>query len=116
MARSVTTWIFAIGNALIAAMMLTVVFGGLSTRWWAVDIFSVLLAGMLLLSAFGLARASGWALAALRACALVELLVGVLAIAALTFLAGYLGHSHELGRTGLMTLIVGLTLCLPYWF
>jgi hypothetical protein len=113
--RSSITWAFAIGNALLAVVMLAGVFGGLGTRWWVVDVPSVGVAGLLLLSSFGLARATRWAATALRACALVELCVGLLAIAALGVSAAYFGGVHgELGRSGLMTFILGMTLLLPY--
>ena len=62
-----------------------------------------------------MARATRWAGAALRACALVELCVGLLAVAGLGISAAYFGGVHgELGRSGLMTFILGMTLLLPY--
>jgi hypothetical protein len=113
--RTTTTWAFAIGNALLAVVVLAGVFGGLAMRWWVVDVPSVGLATLLLLSSFGLARATRWAATALRACAIVELVVGLIALAALGVSAAYLGSVHgELGRSGLMTFILGLALLLPY--
>ena len=113
--RTTTTWAFAIGNALLAIVMLGGVFGGLGMRWWVVDMPSVCVATLLLLSSFGLLRATRWAATALRACAMVELGVGLLAVAGLGISAAYFGSVHgELGRSGLMTFILGITLLLPY--
>jgi hypothetical protein len=113
--RTTTTWAFAIGNAVLAITVLVGVFFGLGMRWWVVDIPSVCVAILLLLSSFGLARATRWAAAALRACAIVELGVGLIALAALGVSAAYFGSVHgELGRSGLMTFILGITLMLPY--
>jgi hypothetical protein len=113
--RTTTTWAFAVGNALLAIVMLAGVFGGLGMRWWVVDVPSVCVAALLLLSSFGLARTTRWAAAALRACAILELVVGLLALAALGVSAAYLGSVHgELGRSGQMTFILGITLLLPY--
>src|SRR4051794_1140150 len=103
--RTATTWAFAVGNALLALGVLGGVFGGLGVRWWVVDVPSVAVAALLLLSSFGLARAQRWAFGALRACAVVELAVGLLAVAALAISATYFGSVHgEVGKSGTLTL------------
>ena len=113
--RTATTWAFAIGNALLAALVLGFVFGALGVRWWIVDVPSVAVSGLLLGSSFGLVRASRWAWTALRACAVLELVVGLLAIAALAISVVYLGSVHgEIGQNGRLTLLIGVTLLLPY--
>ena len=102
-------------NAVLAFGVLGGVFGGLGVRWWVVDVPSVAVAVLLLLSSFGLARAQRWALSALRACAVLELAIGLLAVAALAISATYFGSVHgEVGKSGTLTLLLGVTLLLPY--
>jgi hypothetical protein len=113
--RTATTWAFAIGNVLLAALVLGGVFGGLGVRWWIVDVPSVAVAALLLGSSFGLARATHWAMTALRACAMVELGIGVATLAGLVISMVYLASVHgEIGRSGTTTLLLGVTLLLPY--
>jgi hypothetical protein len=113
--RSATTWTFAIGNALLAALVLGGVFGGLGVRWWIVDVPSIAVSVLLLGSAFGLAGATRWALPALRACAVVELALGLMTLAGLVVSVVYLTSVHgEIGRSGTVTLLLGVTLLLPY--
>jgi hypothetical protein len=114
-AAKVVYRVFALGNALLAALLVLGVFRALPVRYWAVDLPSVLLAGLLLLSSYGLLRRRAWCLRALRVCALCELVVGLSAVAALLLAVSYLGGVHgEVGRSALIVASAGSALLLPY--
>lgn len=113
--RSLVSRSFAIGNALLAAVVLWATFGGLTARDYWVDAPAVLLAAMLLVSSLGLLRGAPWALRMLRTCASIELLIGLCAIAGLALSVSYLLGTHsELGRSGALTMTLLLALLLPY--
>jgi hypothetical protein len=100
---------------LLAGLVLWAAFGGLSARDVFVDVPAVLLAAMLVASSAGLLRNAPWALRMLRACASIELLIGLVAIAALALSASYLAGTHgDLGRSGALTMTLVLALMLPY--
>jgi len=100
---------------LLAGLVLWAAFSGLTARDLWVDLPAVLLAAMLLSSSAGLLRNAPWALRMLRACASIELLIGVVAIAALALSASYLVGTHgDLGRSGALTMTLVLALMLPY--
>lgn len=100
---------------MLAGLVLWAAFSGLTARDLWVDLPAVLLAAMLLSSSAGLLRNAPWALRMLRACASIELLIGVVAIAALALSASYLVGTHgDLGRSGALTMTLVLALMLPY--
>lgn len=106
---------FAIGNALLAALVLWATFSGLTARDFWVDVPAVLLALMLLASSLGLLGNAPWALRLLRACASIELLIGLCAVAGLALSISYLSGTHsDLGRNGALTMTLVLALLLPY--
>lgn len=113
--RSLVSRSFAIGNVLLAAFLVWGTFGGLSARDLWVDAPAVMLALLLCASALGLLRNAPWALALLRACASIELLIGMVAIAALALSVSYLFGTHsDLGRSGALSMTVVIALLLPY--
>lgn len=115
---SFTTWVFAAGNALIAVFALLLALRGFGHDSWPLRVSSLCVAVLLSWSAFGLARATRWRLAALRACALLELTLGLCAIATLAVAAYHLGAAAAVEGpfrpSGTLTLTLGLALLLPY--
>ena len=115
LSRSLVSRTFAVGNMLLAGLLLWAAFGGLTVRDTWVDGPAVVLALMLLASSAGLLRNASWALRLLRACASIELLIGLVAIAALALSASYLSGTHgDLGQQGALTMTLVLALMLPY--
>jgi hypothetical protein len=115
LSRSLVSRTFAVGNILLAGLVLWAAFTGLTARDLWVDGPAVLLAAMLVASAAGLMRNAPWALRLLRACASIELLIGLVAIAALALSASYLVGTHgDLGQSGALTMTLVLALMLPY--
>jgi hypothetical protein len=115
LSRSLVSRTFAVGNVLLAGLVLWAAFSGLTARDLWVDGPAVVLALMLLSSSAGLLRNAPWALRMLRACASIELLIGFVAIAALALSASYLVGTHgDLGRSGALTMTLVLALMLPY--
>jgi hypothetical protein len=115
LSRSLVSRTFAVGNILLAGLVLWATFTGLTARDLWVDVPAVLLALMLVASSAGLLRNAPWALRLLRACASIELLVGFVAIAGLALSVSYLSGTHgDLGRSGALTMTLVLALMLPY--
>jgi hypothetical protein len=113
--REAISWAFAIGNGLLAVLLCVGVFAALPQRYWVVDGSACALAGLLSLSSFGLLRSSPWRWHVLRASALCELAIGLLAIAALALGVSYLGGIHnEVGRNAWVASIAGSALLFPY--
>ena len=112
---SAVTWVFGLGNVLTAILLLCLVFPGLKTRWWVVDVPSVALSLLLVISGMGLIRSTGWRLILLRISAVVCLVIGLAAIAALGVTAAYLSGVHgSLGQSGALLMVLLIALFVPY--
>ena len=106
---------FAIGNGLLAVLLCIGTFAALPVRYWPVDGLVCVLAGLLSLSSIGLLRSSPWRWHVLRASALCELAIGLIAIAALALGVSYLGGIHnDVGRNARGAAIAGSALLVPY--
>ena len=113
--RSATVWSFAVGNALLALILLLVLFREAAARSWIAVAPALLLVGLLLTSSFGLLRRTSWSLLALRASAWTGLTIGACALAALSMFAFELSRFQSgVGEQSLLAPLLLLALLLPY--
>ncbi len=113
--RSIVTWAFCFGNAMIAVAIALIVFLALPARWWPVDLPTIALATLLGVSAVGVVVRTRWQLILLKVSALVCLVLGMSAIAAAGLSAAFLSGTHgDLGKNGMLIMGVVVGLLLPY--
>jgi hypothetical protein len=107
--------LFAVTNALIAALLAVGVSVGLPDRWFWVDAPAVLVVVLLLVSSVALVKERHWSFGVVRAAAALVLLVGLGFLGGLTlalaFLSGLIG---EVGRAGVVVFALVSALVLPY--
>jgi hypothetical protein len=112
--RSATVWAFAIGNAVLALIVLLALFRDLGARSSIAIVPSLLVAALLLASSFGLLRRTPWSLLALRASAWVGLAIGACALAALAISAFQVSPHDDIGESSALAPLLMLALLLPY--
>jgi len=113
--RSATVWSFAVGNALLALIVLLALFRDSGARSWIAIAPALLLAALLLASSIGLLCSTAWSLLALRASAWVGLALGACALAALAIFAFQVSQLRVgLDEGSALAPVLLLALLLPY--
>ena len=102
-------------DVLVAALLLTAVWGLLPARWWPVDVGATLLATLLAVAGLGLLTGQRWAPRVGRWVAGVALAVGLGLVTALAITAGNLaGLYGPVGLGGAAILAAVALLLVPY--
>jgi hypothetical protein len=113
--RSLSHVVFAVANAITAAVLLFGVFAGLPDRWLWVDVPAVVMALLLLVASVALLRPGRATFGIVRAAASVVLALGLVATGGLTLAAAFLsGVLGEIGRTGFVVFVIVIALVVPY--
>jgi MFS superfamily sulfate permease-like transporter len=113
--RSATVWSFAVGNALLALIVLLALFRDPGARSSIAIIPCVLLAALLFASSFGLLRSTAWSLLVLRASAWTGLACGLCALATIAISSLQLSRIEAgIGEGRSLAPLLLLALLLPY--